>query len=191
MSWFAGFVLRAIGWSFEGKVPSEKKYVLIAAPHTSNWDFVLMLLYALMLRIRVNWLGKDSLFRPPAGFFFRAVRGIPIDRSSRNQVVTNIADEFHKRDELILIITPEGTRGRTKIWKSGFYHIAREANVPVALAYIDMPRKVVGICEKMLVPSDNVEADLAFIRSVYVGRTGIRPDMTGEVRFSDSFAPKS
>ncbi|NNE07870.1 MAG: acyltransferase [Gemmatimonadetes bacterium] len=191
MSYFAGLVLKILGWSFEGEVPSEKKYVLIAAPHTSNWDFVLMVLYRYLLRMKVNWMGKDSLFRPPLGFFFRAFRGIPIDRSSRNQVVSNVAAEYAKRENLILIITPEGTRGKTKLWKSGFYHIAREAGVPIALAYVDAPRKVVGIHKRLLMPSGDMEADLDVIRSVYQGKVGIRAENAGEIRFSDTSARKS
>lgn len=191
MSYFAGLVLKMIGWTFEGEVPSEKKYVLIAAPHTSNWDFVLMILYTLMLRMRVNWMGKDSLFRPPLGLIFRALRGIAIDRSSRNQVVSNIAREYRTRDRLILIITPEGTRGKTRLWKSGFYHIARDAGVPIALSYVDARRKVVGIHPTLLVPSDDQDADLAVIRGVYEGKVGIRADNTGEIRFSDTFSRNS
>ena len=191
MSYFAGFVLKVMGWTFEGKVPSEQKYVLIAAPHTSNWDFILMVLYRFALRMKVNWMGKDSLFRPPMGFFFRAFRGIPIDRSSRNRVVSNVAAEYAKRDRLILIITPEGTRAKTNTWKSGFYHIAREARVPIALAYVDAPRKVVGIYETLLVPSGDPESDLGVIRGVYEGKVGIRPENMGEIRFSDTFSRNS
>ncbi len=188
MSYFAAFVLKMFGWTFEGEVPSEKKYVLIAAPHTSNWDFILMILYTLMLRMKVNWMGKDSLFRAPFGLFFRALRGIPIDRTKRNRVVSNIAHEYRTRDRLVLIITPEGTRGKTRIWKSGFYHIARDAGVPVALGYVDAPRRVVGIHPELLVPSGDREADLAMIRSVYEGKVGLRAENTGEIRFSDTFA---
>jgi 1-acyl-sn-glycerol-3-phosphate acyltransferase len=118
-----------------------KKAVLVAAPHTSNWDLPFSLALSFVLDIKISWVGKHTLFQPPLGTFMRAIGGVPVDRRGRNDAVKSIAKLFEGRDELMLIVPPEGTRGRAKRWKTGFYYIALEAKVPI------VPVAIVGAWE--------------------------------------------
>ena len=129
--------LRCFGWKLLGERPPFKKYLILAAPHTSNWDVPVMLAMSYVYGIRVSWIGKHSLFRGPLGPLMRFLGGVPVDRRARHNAVQQMADEFHRRDELCLMITPEGTRDRAEHWKSGFYYIARSAGVPIVLGLID------------------------------------------------------
>lgn len=179
--WLASMLLKLFGWRAEGSLADLPKCVLIVAPHTSNWDFLVMLALAVALRIKATWMGKHTLFRPPFGWLMRRLGGLPIDRGTRHNVVEQAVESFRARDRLVLAILPEGTRKRTPYWKSGFYHIAMGAKVPIALAYADYRRKVGGI-GRVIVPSGDVDADMALIRDFYSGMTGKRPDQFGEIR---------
>jgi 1-acyl-sn-glycerol-3-phosphate acyltransferase len=155
--------------------------VLVVAPHTSNWDFLVMLLLAAALRLKVTWMGKHTLFRPPFGWIMRRLGGLPIDRGARHNIVEQAVGSFRVYDRLLLAILPEGTRKRTPYWRSGFYHIALGAHVPIALGFADYRRKVGGI-GRVIVPSGDVDADMALIRDFYSGIIGKRPDQFGEIR---------
>lgn len=179
--WLARRLLALFGWRAEGAAPDLPKYVLVVAPHTSNWDFPVMLLLAVSLRIKATWMGKHTLFRPPLGWLMHWLGGLPIDRTARNNVVDQAVDSFRASERLILAVLPEGTRKRTPYWKSGFYHIARGAGVPIALGYADFERKVGGI-GRMLTPSGDTEADMAIIRDFYSGIVGKRPEQFGPVQ---------
>ena len=120
-------VLRAMGWRLQGARPQLDRYVLIAAPHTSNWDFPLMLLFAAAFDIRVKWMAKHSLFRPPMGWLMRALGGMPVVRHENRNLVETMVEAFAQTPALVLVVPTEGTRGRSDYWKSGFYHIARHA----------------------------------------------------------------
>ena len=133
------------GWKVEGTAPGQDKMVVIAAPHTSNWDLPFMLGVAYKFRIRLNWMGKDSLFKPPFGWLMKALGGIPIDRSKANNVVTQMIEIYDKADQLAVAIPPEGTRSKVRVWKTGFYNIAHGAGVPIAFGFLDYDRKVGGI----------------------------------------------
>lgn len=179
---FRSFVLilyRAAGWRVEGELPAEKKIVVIAAPHTSNWDLPLMLAVALHFRTRLRWMGKDALFKPPYGWFMRALGGIPIDRSKSNNVVSQMIDVFDQAPALALAIPPEGTRAKARYWKTGFYNIAHGAGAPIALGFLDYKRKVGGI-GMSLQTSGDYERDLALIKEFYAGVTPKFPDRVAE-----------
>jgi 1-acyl-sn-glycerol-3-phosphate acyltransferase len=180
--WIGKTFLAALGWEIEGQKPTEKKYVLIAAPHTSNWDLPLMLGIGYVLDVRVSWMGKHTLFEPPFGAFFKWLGGIPVDRRSRQDLVQQMVDIFAEREELALAVPPEGTRSRTKYWKSGFYYIAKGAKVPIALGFLDFKRRVGGF-GPMVMPSDDMEADIEKIRAFYATITGKFPEDFQNIKF--------
>jgi len=166
------FALALTGWKFVGSLPDIPKYVLIAAPHTSNWDFVMMLLTAFDRNVNVSWMGKDTLFRKPFGGLFRWCGGIPIDRSKSNGVVGEMARSFAKSERLILIIAPEGTRGKVGQWKTGFYHIAKTAGVPIVPGFLDFGRKLIGF-GPIFTPGEQIETDITTLQAYYAGKVGI------------------
>jgi 1-acyl-sn-glycerol-3-phosphate acyltransferase len=162
------------GWKVEGALPPSVKGVAIAAPHTSNWDLPFMLAVSFQLGVRPSWLGKRELFRWPFGGFMRWLGGLPVDRSSRSNLVAQVVERFDEVDRLFLVIPPSGTRGRAVHWKSGFYHVARGAGVPILCAFLDYRRKVGGV-GPIFVPTGDVRADMGLIRAFYAGVTGLYP----------------
>jgi 1-acyl-sn-glycerol-3-phosphate acyltransferase len=177
----AQFILRLLGWKVEARLPKARKFVLVGAPHTSNWDFIMMLLIMNALGLQLNWVGKDSLFNGSFGSLMRRLGGIPVDRSARNGFVDQMVAEFNRRESMILVIAPEGTRGKSKYWKTGFYYIASGARVPIALGYVDYALKTGGIGTS-LQPSGDVQADMLPIARFYSGITGKHPKLQGEIR---------
>ena len=170
------------GWQTIGGVPAEiKKCVIIAAPHTSNWDLLWMLLAAIDLGIRPNWFGKYNLFRPPLGFFLRAVGGIPIDRRASNNAVEAAVATIGANDLISLAIPPEGTRGHVDHWKTGFYHIAHGAGVPIICCFLDYGSKRTGV-GPVVQPSGDIDADMLIFEEFYQGMTGLHPDRFGPVQ---------
>ena len=167
-------ILEAAGWTIVGGPPAATRLVLIAAPHTSNWDFLYAIACTSALELPLRFMAKDSLFRGAQGALLRALGGIAIDRSRANNVVDAMVGEFAHGEPLALLIPPEGTRKAGKYWKSGFYHIARKANVPVALGFLDYPNKRVGI-GPLLTPSGDVKADMDRIRAFYADKGGKVP----------------
>jgi 1-acyl-sn-glycerol-3-phosphate acyltransferase len=170
-----------LGWQMAAEFPTQPKYVLIVAHHTSNWDFVIGLLAALSVNFWPQWIGKASLFRPPFGGLMRRLGGIPVVRSSRSNFVEQVAELYRQHDQLIIAIAPEGTRKKTDHWKTGFYHIAMTAQVPIVMAYLDYQRKEAGI-GPVLYPSGDLAADLVQIRQFYAGVSGKYPEQAGEIR---------
>jgi 1-acyl-sn-glycerol-3-phosphate acyltransferase len=170
-------ILKVCGWRREGKLPDIPKYVMIAAPHTSNWDFLFTMAVAFAFRLKICWMGKHTLFRRPFGPLLRLLGGIPIDRTKSRDTVSQIAQAFRETAKMVMLISPEGTRKKVKVWKTGFYHIARGANVPVLLAFLDYMRKVGGL-GPLVYLTDNLEADMAVIRSFYATVTPRHPDQT-------------
>lgn len=172
----AAALLKIMGWRVVGALPREPKYVLIGAPHTSNWDFPLMLLAVLKIGMDVHWLGKSSLFPPVVGSVMRWLGGVAVDRSKNNNLVAQLVDVFNERDELVVLIPPEGTRAKVERWKSGFYYVAAGANVPILLGFIDASRKELGF-GPLFYPSQNYVDDLLKIQEFYRDKTGIRADL--------------
>lgn len=160
------WVFHLCGWKVEGAAPTGNKCVVIAAPHTSNWDLPLMLAVAYTFRIHLRWMGKASLFTPPFGWFMRALGGIAIDRSKANDVVSQMVDVYNREDVLAVAIPPEGTRSKVRVWKTGFYNIAHGAGVPIAFGFLDYGRKVGGIGGVMETTGD-YDADLEDIKAFY------------------------
>ncbi len=160
--------LRICGWKVEGTLPvGAVKCVLIAAPHTSNWDLPYTLFVAFALNLRIYWMGKQSLFKWPFGALMRWLGGIPVDRSKSNNLVAASAQAIRVADgPLQLVVPPEGTRGKTRHWKTGFYHIAIAAEVPIVMAYMDYRRKVSGL-GPIFQPSGDLDADMAAIKAFY------------------------
>jgi 1-acyl-sn-glycerol-3-phosphate acyltransferase len=160
--------LKLAGWTIEGELPkSARKSVLIAAPHTSNWDLPMTLMVAFALRLHPRWMGKASIFRAPFGGLMRWLGGIPVDRSKANNLVESSAQAIRDAGEsLQLIVPPEGTRSKTQHWKTGFYHIARSAQVPIVMAFMDYSRKRSGL-GPLFEPTGDAEADMASIKAFY------------------------
>jgi 1-acyl-sn-glycerol-3-phosphate acyltransferase len=174
-------ILRLLGWKVEARLPQSRKFVLVGAPHTSNWDFIMMLLVMNALGLQLNWVGKDSLFNGSFGSLMRRLGGIPVDRSARNGFVEQMVAEFERRESIVLVIAPEGTRGKSEYWKTGFYYIAQGARVPIALGYVDYAQKTGGIGAS-LQPSGDIQADMLPIARFYAGITGKHPQLQGEIR---------
>ena len=175
-------LLSLMGWRLVGEAPRIRRCIVIFAPHTSNWDFPILLLVRSAFGVPVHYLAKHSLFRPPFGWFFRLTGGIPVVRHERRHVVSEAVRSFRERDELWLAISPEGTRHKTDHWKSGFYRIARAAEVPVLLAFLDAAKKECGLGELVELSGD-VERDLGRLRAFYTTKRGIRPELTSAIRF--------
>ena len=184
----AGGILRRWGWTIVGERPAAPRYVLVAAPHSSNWDAVLMLMVARHLGVRLSWLGKAEAFRGPLGPLMRALGGIAVDRSGPQGLVPATAEAFRSRDALALAIAPDGTRGYRGHWKSGFYHIALTAGVPVVLAFLDWGTRRTGVGPTLTLSGD-VRADMERIRSFYAGMLARQPEKTSDVRLVEEDAP--
>jgi 1-acyl-sn-glycerol-3-phosphate acyltransferase len=160
--------LKATGWRVEGALPAHAaRSVLIAAPHTSNWDLPYTLMVAFALQLNIRWMGKQSIFRAPFGGVMRWLGGIPVNREQSTNLVAASAKAIRAADgPLQLIVPPEGTRSKTRYWKTGFYYIAREAQVPIVMAYMDYERKVSGL-GPLFEPTGDVDADMAAIKAFY------------------------
>lgn len=165
------------GWTVVGPVPEPRKYVVIAAPHTSNWDFVYFIGATRKLGAQLSFMGKKQMFRWPFATAMTELGGIPVDRSSSKNYVQQMVDEFRTRAEFMLTIAPEGTRGKVRHWKTGFYHIAVEAGVPLVFGVMDYKRKMVGIKE-LFHPTGDYEADMVKILAFYAGYTPKHPHKT-------------
>lgn len=176
--------LRWFGWRVEGRLPHHTRAVVIAAPHTSNWDLPFMLAVSWVLGVRPAWLGKDGLFRPPFGALMRWLGGIPVDRRAPGGLVAQAAARLRAADRLLLVVPPSGTRSSAPHWKSGFYHIASAAGVPILCTFLDYRRRVGGI-GPTVVPSGDVAADMAIIRAFYASIEGLRPAQATPVRLAE------
>ena len=165
---FSQQFLRRTGWRVEGALPADApKTVLIAAPHTSNWDLPYTLMVAFVLGLNAYWIGKASLFRFPFGALMRWLGGIPVNRSSANNLVAASAEAIRAADgALHLLVPPEGTRSKTRYWKTGFYYIALEAKVPILMAYMDYAQKRSGL-GPMLIPTGDIDADMQTVKAFY------------------------
>ena len=172
----AKFIFFIGGWTVIGSVPKEiKKAVMIAAPHTSNWDFLWARLAFFILGLRLRYTIKKELFFFPLGPILKALGGIPIDRSKKSNMVDFMIDQYQQYDDLILMITPEGTRSYSPEWKKGFYYISNGANVPILLGYLDYAKKHAGIGPVFQTTGD-VQKDIKEIQSFYRGITPKYPE---------------
>jgi len=156
-------------------LPEVPQCVMIAAPHTSNWDLPIMLFFAFAFRTKLFFMVKDAVFRWPFGPLFRWLGGIPIDRTKRNGIVEQSIQAFRENEQLTMVVPPSGTRSKVEYWKTGFYHIARGANVPIALGFLDYGRKVGGV-GPTIVPTGDIEEDMKEIRAFYADITAKYPE---------------
>jgi len=173
--WLSSAYLSLAGWKVRGDWPGLDKAVLVAAPHTSNWDGLNMLATAGVYRVKLAWMGKKSLTQGPFGWALKALGCAPIDRSQSNDVVNVMREQFAARERMILAIPPEGTRSLAREWKSGFYHIAHGAGVPLVISVLDYGTKRVSLAA-VVEPSGDYTADLALIQAHYVGVRGKHPE---------------
>lgn len=173
--WIALLYLRIIGWEPSGEVPSDPKFVLIAAPHTSNLDFPIMMAIAFYFGAKIHWIGKDSLFPWLVKPVARYLGGIPVDRSKPGGMVGETIRTFDEAERLIIVVPPEGTRGKSKGWKSGFYHIAYGAGVPVSCGFLDYKTKKGGFGPTIHL-TGNIDADMEKIREFYQGISARYPE---------------
>ena len=157
-------------------MPDCGKLVIVAAPHTSNWDFVYGMTGAFALGLELHWMGKHTLFRPPFGGIMRWLGGLAIDRRAAHGVVEQVADEFARREGLLLVVTPEGTRSKVERWKTGFWHIARAAGVPILLGGLDYRRRRL-VLGPLLEPGASLEEDMATIQAHYRTMTPRHPEL--------------
>ena len=174
------FVRFLTGWTVEGEKPDATHYVMIAAPHTSNWDLFYLLSLAWSKGVPVSWLGKHQLFRWPVAGILKALGGVPVRRDRRNDLVAQVAELFAERNELVVVVAPEGTRRRVEFWKSGFYRIAAAADVPIYFGYLDFAQRVGGFGNSIK-PTGEVREDMDVIRDFYSDKLGKHPEWFGPV----------
>ena len=175
--WLSKSTLRLLGWNTNGALPEGiKKAVIVSAPHTSYWDFVIGRLTFWAISVNIRFLIKKEVFFFPLGFFFRQLGCIPVERGKyKNSIVRQVVDMFHQQESLAVVITPEGTRRRVDHWKKGFYLIAMEAHVPMALSYIDYGNKTGGI-GPVIYPTGDYKKDLKLIQDFYKDKTARYPE---------------
>ncbi len=179
---FGVWGLQMLGWTAVMAPPQGKKFVLVGYPHTSNWDFLYALLWGMASGTRFRWVGKKQLFPPVIGVVMKWLGGIPVDRSKAGgDFVTQVARIFDQHDNLWVVVAAEGTRSRSEYWKSGFYYMALEAKVPIALAYLDYSRKEVGI-GGYFTPSGHIEADFEQLKGFYADKVGHDPSKQSPIR---------
>ncbi|WP_246439040.1 lysophospholipid acyltransferase family protein [Teredinibacter franksiae] len=171
--WLGRKILRLIGWRIEGEIPADHKLVMVAAPHTSNWDFVLAMLAIMALGIRVSYLMKKEAFVWPLGGLFRKLGGIPIDRTAADDTVEQIGAWYRDHEKVWVVITPEGTRAKVDRWKTGFLRIAQRADVPVVLVAWDFPNKRMVLGKRWPLSGDHVkdaEVIREYVNTRYAGK---------------------
>ena len=171
-------------WRLVTEPAPQRPSVIVGAPHTSNWDFVLMLAIAWRLRVPLRWLGKHSLFTSWRGPLMRALGGIPVDRSAPSRVVAEVVARAHAGEVFGLVVTPDGTRGPHTHWKSGFHRIARATGMPVVLGYVDRTTMTTGLGPTLEL-SDDLGADMDRLRAFYADKSGYRPSQRVEPRLRE------
>lgn len=178
------------GWKPEGEIPPFDKCVMIAAPHTSNWDLPFTLYISYEMGIPVRWMGKKEIFRyGPWGWWMRHLGGLPVDRSKKNNLVQQCVEMFESHDKLVLLVPPEGTRkGGGDTWRSGFYHIAHAAKVPIVLGFLDYSRKRGGLGPAIM-PTGDIAADMERIRNFYSADMAKYPALFRLPRLRDEVRP--
>ncbi|TVO76945.1 lysophospholipid acyltransferase family protein [Sedimenticola selenatireducens] len=182
--WVGRILLSILGWKVEGEVPPGCKFVLVGAPHTSNWDFPIGLATLYVFRLHVTWVGKDTLFKWPFGGFMRWLGGIGVDRSHPAGVADHLANRIKDAQSMVLVITPSGTRGKREYWKSGFYRIALAADVPLLCGALDYQSKTarLGLSFK---PTGDLKSDMDRIRDYYKDMSAAYPENATPIRLRE------
>jgi len=181
---FARTLMWLTGWKATGTLPRDNKFILIGEPHTSNWDFLLMFGAAYSFRLKISWLGKNSIFKKPFGTLMKYFGGIPINRNIKDNLVKRTVELFNESEKFVLVIGPSGTRSKRYYWRSGFYWIAHTANIPVLCGYLDFVNKIVhvGLC---FVPTGDVKKDMDRIREYYKDIRGKHPELENRILLKD------
>lgn len=179
---FGTFLARAMGWRILNNLPDDPRMVLLFFPHTSNMDVLVAIPAAFAMGLKPNWLVKDEIYRGVMRPLLDRVGAIPINRHRSENKVGRIVEAVQSAERVMLALSPEGTRKRTEFWRSGFYHIAMQAQIPIHYAYIDYPSKTIG-GEPGFIPSGDIEADLDRIRAFYADKRGKHPERVGPIRF--------
>ena len=169
------WLLTRTGWRFEGQWPNLPKFVTIVAPHTSNWDFPIGMAAKWAMGLDAHWWGKDSLFAPPLGWFMRANGGLPVDRKNSSKVVEKTIEEIREHAQFVLVLAPEGTRKKVTQWRSGFWHVAKGAGIPICCVAFDFPRKVIRVGPTTRPDEDDPADGIARIRRYYADVQGRHP----------------
>ena len=178
--YFFKAALGLLGWRVVGGLPDYPKFVVVGAPHTSNWDFVMFLALAFILKGDLRYMGKKELFRWPFAGFFRWCGGVPVDRSKHHGLVEQTVQVIQEAEHFQLVITPEGTRKKVGQWKQGFYHIAKKAGIPIVAGYVDSRTKTCGIGPTFTL-TDDMQADIKSIQAFFKDKVGINPELTSEL----------
>jgi 1-acyl-sn-glycerol-3-phosphate acyltransferase len=168
------FAMRATGWRITGRFPDVPQFVVIVAPHTSNWDFFVGVMAMFAIGFRGTFLGKHTVFRWPAGVVMRWLGGVPVNRSSSHNVVQQTIDYFRSRPQMLLALSPEGTRRKLPAWRTGFWYVAKGANVPIVPAAFDYPAKTITIFPAMT-PGDDIASDIETLRAHFDARMAKHP----------------
>jgi 1-acyl-sn-glycerol-3-phosphate acyltransferase len=182
--WLGRILVWLLGWTIQCVPFPSDKFVLVGAPHTSNMDFLFLIATSWVLRLKLHWIGKHTLFRAPIGWISKRLGGIPVDRRASFGAVDQIANQFKTTEEFIVVIAPSGTRKHTDHWKSGFYWIASKAEVPIVCAALDYSKKLVDV-GMSLWPSDDVHTDMNVIRTFYKGVQGRFPQKQTTIRLRE------
>lgn len=177
----AKIILRLMGWKTKGQVPPYPKYVMIGYPHTSNWDAFVGLVVFKSMGVHLKWLAKKSLFKWPLSWILKWAGAVPIQREKSQNLVQKVKEIFNNSEQFVLTLSPEGTRKKTDYWRTGFYYMALEAGVPIALSFLDYPNKTGGF-GPVLWPSGDIEKDMETIREFYKGIHGKFPEQEGAIR---------
>jgi len=175
-AYFAKFILWVFGWKVNQSIPKEKSYIILVAPHTSNWDFIVGRLVIGSLKVPQRLLMKKEMFFFPIKYLLKALGAMPIDRKKSMKMVDYIVQMFDEKDDFVFAITPEGTRSYVQKWKTGFYHIAVKANVPIVLGKIDYKRKESGLSD-VIYPTGNFEKDFKQIIDLLKDVEGRNPEL--------------
>ena len=178
------WILRLLGWKLIEELPKENKYVIIGYPHTSNWDFPLGLLAMWSIDKKFRWAAKHTLFVGPVNYLFKRMGGIPVNRTVHTGFIQHMVNMFNSHQHMIFCIMPEGTRSKTEYWKTGFYHIAVQAKVPIALGFLDYEKKELGV-NGVLYPSGDIAEDFEQIKKFYQSKTGKKPQNQGDIKLKD------
>ena len=176
MKYISKLIFWLFGWKIAGEVPPLKKFVVIMAPHTSGDDFFIGMCAKFILGIKFKYLGKAEIFKPPFGFIFRWLGGIPVERSSSHNLVEQVVKQFEENEHFILALSPEGTRAYVPKWKTGFYYIALYAKVPIVLGFINFETKTAGIGPTFY-PTGDIDKDIETIKDFYRPIKGKYPEL--------------
>ena len=182
----AHWYMRLRGWRFEGATPTEPKFVILGVPHTSNWDFVVFLGTMYHHGLTARFLGKDAMFRWPFGKLMRRLGGIAVSRDAPGTIAADVAREFDETTAMTLVVAPEGTRGATSTWKSGFYRIALAARVPVVPAAVDLAHRRIELGPPIHLTGE-AHRDMDAIRAFYDRALQPRPEGMGPIQIADEF----